>query len=53
MADENPDRFTNHYHCTRCDTQWSDNWSCMCDDDCPKCGLTMTPIDSEENEPCD
>jgi len=30
--------FLNHYTCYRCDQDWSDNWSCTCDDDCPHCG---------------
>ena len=27
--------FLNHYTCYRCDRDWSDDWSCMYDDDCP------------------
>jgi hypothetical protein len=30
--------FRNHYHCERCDGTWVDEWSSMCDDDCPDCG---------------
>ena len=41
--------FSNHYICERCDTTWTDEWSCMCDDDCPKCGARhMTPFKSED-----
>ena len=28
---------------------WTDEWSCMCDDECPHCGARdMTPFDSED-----
>lgn len=37
----------NTYECT-CGTSWADEWSCACDDDCPACGTTMTPVDSED-----
>ena len=30
--------FLNHYECARCDGTWTDQWSCMCDDECPHCG---------------
>ncbi|NTX18029.1 hypothetical protein [Burkholderia cepacia] len=40
----------NHYRCTECGTEWHDEWDCACDDDCPECGTTMTPRDSEEIE---
>ncbi len=37
--------FLNHYTCYRCDQDWSDAWSCMCDDECPHCGARdMTPF---------
>lgn len=46
--------FANTYQCP-CGTRWTDQWSCMCDDDCPSCGTTCSPeiseeIDFEENE---
>lgn len=40
--------FLNHYQCDRCAAAWEDDWSCMCDDDCPECGLTMSPEDSDD-----
>lgn len=41
--------FLNYYKCARCDREWSDEWSCMCDDDCPHCGARhMSPYDSED-----
>jgi hypothetical protein len=40
--------FLNIYRCVRCKRIWTDEWSCMCDDDCPHCGARhMSPFDSE------
>jgi predicted nucleic acid-binding Zn-ribbon protein len=36
--------FINQYECDDCGYTWEDEWSAMCDDDCPKCGARhMTP----------
>jgi len=41
--------FLNHYTCARCNSTWTDEWSCMCDDDCPHCGARhMSPADSDD-----
>jgi hypothetical protein len=41
--------FSNHYTCARCKKEWTDEWSCMCDDDCPHCGARhMSPDESED-----
>src|SRR6266851_5193374 len=41
--------FLNFYRCARCKRIWTDQWSCMCDDDCPHCGARhMSPYQSEE-----
>ena len=41
--------FRNHYSCDRCHRVWEDEWSCMCDDDCPHCGARhMSPNDSDD-----
>lgn len=41
--------FLNHYTCARCGCEWTDEWSCMCDDDCPECGARhMSPYDSDD-----
>ncbi|WP_445492689.1 hypothetical protein [Rhodopseudomonas sp. RCAM05734] len=41
--------FLNHYKCERCKRRWADEWSCMCDDECPHCGARyMTPHTSED-----
>ena len=41
--------FRNHYRCARCHGMWSDEWSAMCDDDCPFCGARhMSPTKSDD-----
>lgn len=41
--------FRNHYECDRCDSEWTDEWSCMCDDDCPTCEARhMSPHQSDD-----
>jgi len=41
--------FSNNYTCDRCGKDWTDEWSCMCDDDCPHCGARhMSPNDSDD-----
>ena len=40
--------FRNHYACTYCDVKWEDEWSCMCDDDCPQCNRVFTPEGSDD-----
>lgn len=30
--------YRNQYHCGDCGTDWEDEWSCCCDDECPHCG---------------
>lgn len=48
-SDGAPCQFINHYTCPRCNNQWQDQWSSMCDDDCGKCGLRhITPTHSED-----
>lgn len=38
----NPCVWHNDYLCT-CGEGWEDWWSCGCDDDCPACGLSISP----------
>jgi hypothetical protein len=39
--------FVNHYRCGDCGETWDDEWSCMVDDDCPKCrSRHWTPFES-------
>lgn len=41
--------FRNHYRCGKCGTNWADEWSCMCDDDCPVCGARhWSPVRSDD-----
>lgn len=41
--------FRNHYHCGDCGTDWEDEWSCSCDDECPECGSgDWSPVESED-----
>lgn len=41
--------YRNFYQCARCDYEWHDEWSCMCDDDCPHCGARhMSPYDADD-----
>jgi hypothetical protein len=41
--------YRNHYECERCGCEWPDEWSCMCDDDCPSCGARhMSPYASDD-----
>jgi hypothetical protein len=41
--------FRNHYTCADCGAKWADEWSCMCDDDCPDCGARhMSPEESDD-----
>jgi hypothetical protein len=44
-------RFRNHYRCPECDGTWTDEWTAMCDDDCPHCGTRhISPYKSEDVE---
>jgi hypothetical protein len=39
----------NYYECERCSTEWTDEWSCACDDDCPSCGARhISPFESDD-----
>lgn len=42
--------FENDYSCD-CGAKWTDEWSCMVDDDCPMCGTTCSPYESNEINP--
>ena len=40
--------YLNEYTCPDCGTEWQDEWSATCDDECPKCGAICSPEDSTE-----
>lgn len=41
--------YRNYYECPHCKSEWSDDWSCQVDDDCPECGKRhISPYDSDE-----
>lgn len=39
--------FRNKYRCRECDVEWTDEWSCACDDTCPQCDVSLPPVESE------
>lgn len=41
--------FLNQYYCGDCGTDWEDEWSCCCDDECPACGSgDWSPVVSQD-----
>lgn len=40
-------RFRNRYVCP-CGEEWSDEWSVTCDDRCPRCSTSCSPVESED-----
>jgi hypothetical protein len=53
-SDEDQDeeiRFINHYRCPDDGTEWSDEWSCTCNDKCPTCNKEIEPYESEDIDP--
>lgn len=48
-SDGNPCVWENHYSCRDCTSEqidWSSNWSCQCNDECPHCGNEIELCDS-------
>jgi hypothetical protein len=41
--------YTNQYQCDDCEVSWEDQWTCACDDDCPECGVSISPYDWTTN----
>jgi|HubBroStandDraft_6_1064221.scaffolds.fasta_scaffold1072398_2 hypothetical protein len=37
-----------YYQCSRCGTEWTDAWSCACNDRCPRCRAEIEPYDDED-----
>lgn len=55
-TDGNPCVWMNEYSCQSCTSEqidWTDDWSCGCDDDCPKCGKSHSPNDQTWLPNCD
>lgn len=44
--EESTTRFRNHYQ--HCGTEWTEEWSCACNDRCPVCNREIEPAESEE-----
>jgi hypothetical protein len=38
--------FRNEYACEQCGNEWTDEWSCMCNDRCPECRTENEPLES-------
>jgi len=36
---------------SHCNTEWEDEWSCACNDDCPVCGREIEPYDYKQVGP--
>lgn len=47
-SDGEPCRWINHYYCDECCVSWKDQWSCMCNDKCPRCHHEIEPYKSKE-----
>lgn len=41
--------FINHYTCYRCGQSWCDDWSCVCDDECPYCEARHISAEDRED----
>lgn len=40
--------FLKYYRHDECRIAWSDEWSCACDDKCPKCRAEIEPYDWDD-----
>lgn len=38
--------FENFYECSDCEIEWTDEWSCECNDKCPECDAEIEPFKS-------
>ena len=45
---DEPIKYINYYRCDDCNTEWQDEWSCQCDDECPICAIPYSPYKSED-----
>jgi hypothetical protein len=49
LGDDVPRWYRKHHKCV-CGEEWEDEWSCLCDDECPRCGKDIEPDAWEEVE---
>ncbi len=40
--------FLKYYECSRCGAEWTDEWSCACNDRCPDCNAETEPYDDDD-----
>jgi hypothetical protein len=38
--------FVKQHVCPGCSAEWTDEWSCECNDRCPECDLESSPVSS-------
>jgi hypothetical protein len=48
IEQDEPIKYINYYRCEDCNTEWQDEWSCQCDDECPVCAIPYSPYKSED-----
>jgi len=46
QVDTEPMTYINHYRCP-CGSEWTDSWTCACNDRCPVCNTEVEPHHSE------
>jgi len=46
IKEKNNKIYRNFYRCADCGRKWIEEWDSMCDDECIKCGCSMTPYKS-------
>jgi len=47
-SDRDEGWFRNYYRCADCGHEWTDEWSCQCDDRCPACRMSCSPYASDD-----
>ena len=40
--------YLNYYRHNSCRASWTDEWSCACNDRCPRCRYEIEPYDSDD-----
>ena len=44
--------FRNYYRHEACDVEWTDEWSCACNDRCPECDAEIEPYNLDDLDEC-